>query len=220
MAKLEDEEQNTGKSPLSSSQSHYNSDKHTPEVDPDLLISAMKTEPIVPQNASKNAAETMQLISLLLRRLLHEQEQSLAERTAEEKKSKDGKLATLIHHQMNEHLKPLMKQLKKGKMDVGILLRLAEICSFLQQREYLKANDSYLKLAIGNAPWPIGVTAVGIHERSAQQRIATSQVARKRLVLIVSLWFSFHHRYSQWRGYQKMAPGRQKTNDILPKEVS
>lgn len=185
MAKL-DEEEHARKSPLPS-------DK--PEVDPDLLISAMKTEPIMPQNASKNGTETMQLISLFLRRLLHEQEQSLAERTEHEKKSKDGKMATLIHHQMNEHLKPLIKQLKKGKMDVGILLRLAEICSFLQQREYLQANDSYLKLAIGNAPWPIGVTAVGIHERSAQQRIATSQVARMHFLL--SLINTNHPRYSQ-----------------------
>uniref|UniRef100_Q99633-2 Isoform 2 of Pre-mRNA-splicing factor 18 n=1 Tax=Homo sapiens TaxID=9606 RepID=Q99633-2 len=25
-------------------------------------------------------------------------------------------------------------------------------------REYVKANDAYLQMAIGNAPWPIGVT--------------------------------------------------------------
>ena len=35
-----------------------------------------------------------------------------------------------------------------------------------------QANDIYLKLAIGNAPWPIGVTSVGIHERSAREKIS------------------------------------------------
>eukprot|EP00983_Pelagomonas_calceolata_P014596 463696-Pelagomonas_calceolata.AAC.7 len=34
------------------------------------------------------------------------------------------------------------------------------------------ANDIYLRLAIGNAPWPIGVTSVGIHERSAREKIS------------------------------------------------
>lgn len=39
------------------------------------------------------------------------------------------------------------------------------------------ANDAYLRLSIGNAPWPIGVTMVGIHERSARERIHSNQVA-------------------------------------------
>ena len=33
------------------------------------------------------------------------------------------------------------------------------------------------KIAIGNAPWPIGVTMVGIHERSAREKIHTNSVA-------------------------------------------
>ncbi len=42
----------------------------------------------------------------------------------------------------------------------------------MRSRNYLHANDIYLKLAIGNAPWPIGVTSVGIHERSAREKIS------------------------------------------------
>lgn len=38
------------------------------------------------------------------------------------------------------------------------------------------ANDVYLRMSIGNAPWPIGVTNVSIHERSADDRIGTSNV--------------------------------------------
>lgn len=40
-------------------------------------------------------------------------------------------------------------------------MRIAEIVHYMQKREYRMANDSYLQLSIGNAPWPIGVTAVG-----------------------------------------------------------
>jgi len=27
----------------------------------------------------------------------------------------------------------------------------------MQKREYMNANDAYLRLSIGNAPWPIGM---------------------------------------------------------------
>ena len=42
-----------------------------------------------------------------------------------------------------------------------MLVRIAEIVHYMQSRQYSKANDSYLRLSIGNAPWPIGVTMVG-----------------------------------------------------------
>jgi pre-mRNA-splicing factor 18 len=45
------------------------------------------------------------------------------------------------------------------------------------KRDYLAAMDQYIKLAIGNAPWPIGVTMVGIHERSAREKIYTNTMA-------------------------------------------
>ena len=45
------------------------------------------------------------------------------------------------------------------------------------RRDYLAATDNYIKLAIGNSPWPIGVTMVGIHERSAREKIHAGSVA-------------------------------------------
>jgi hypothetical protein len=41
-------------------------------------------------------------------------------------------------------------------------MNIAKIAHYMQVREYLKANDAYLQLSIGNAPWPIGVTMVGV----------------------------------------------------------
>lgn len=54
------------------------------------------------------------------------------------------------------------------RMQVGLSLMVQHI----QDRNYLAANDVYLALAIGNAPWPIGVTHVGLHERSAREKIS------------------------------------------------
>ena len=38
------------------------------------------------------------------------------------------------------------------------------------------ANDQYLLAAIGNSAWPIGLTMVGIHERSGREKIQTNKV--------------------------------------------
>jgi len=52
-----------------------------------------------------------------------------------------------------------------------------QICLNLQTREYVVANDYYMRLSIGNAAWPMGVTMVGIHERSAREKIFSTQTA-------------------------------------------
>ena len=54
---------------------------------------------------------------------------------------------------------------------------LLEVVKCCMRRDYLAAVDNYIKLAIGNSPWPIGVTMVGIHERSAREKIYTNSVA-------------------------------------------
>lgn len=51
------------------------------------------------------------------------------------------------------------------------------IVQYTLMKEYVRAHDKYLELAIGNAPWPMGVTMVGIHERAGRSKIFSSQVA-------------------------------------------
>ncbi|KAJ4954722.1 hypothetical protein NE237_011505 [Protea cynaroides] len=51
------------------------------------------------------------------------------------------------------------------------LLVVIECC---MKRDYLAVMDQYIKLTIGNAHWPIGVTMVGIHKHSAREKINTS----------------------------------------------
>jgi pre-mRNA-splicing factor 18 len=38
--------------------------------------------------------------------------------------------------------------------------------------QYVLASQIYMGIAIGNSPWPIGVTHVGLHERSAREKIS------------------------------------------------
>ncbi len=43
--------------------------------------------------------------------------------------------------------------------------------------EFVKANDAYILVASGNAAWPIGVTSVGIHTRTAREKVEQKNVA-------------------------------------------
>ncbi|ELU37424.1 pre-mRNA splicing factor [Rhizoctonia solani AG-1 IA] len=136
------------------------------------------------------------LIYYALKRVLKEWEQSMAERPGELPRcgrSTQGKLAAATQVQSAEYLKPLFKQLRSKvghplkyfdhilnpvqTVAEDVLGKLAEIIHYMQKREYQKANDAYLRLSIGNAAWPIGVTMVGIHERSAREKISSDQVA-------------------------------------------
>ncbi|CAO3684187.1 unnamed protein product [Rhizopus stolonifer] len=108
---------------------------------------------------------------------LGEWEEHMAARPEEEKRTVPGKRAAVLQKQAAEYIKPLMRQLKKRTLEPDVLARVAEIAQRMQKRLYRDAQDAYLQLSIGNAPWPIGVTMVGIHERSAREKISSSQVA-------------------------------------------
>ncbi|KAK9447238.1 uncharacterized protein V1518DRAFT_421711 [Limtongia smithiae] len=88
---------------------------------------------------------------------------------ADRGRAPDKALATLA--QTKSYLTPLLRHLRDESLPAGIRTPLAALFRHLQRRSYRSANDTYLRLSIGNAAWPIGVTAVGIHERSARERI-------------------------------------------------
>ncbi|KAM0750154.1 Prp18-domain-containing protein [Meredithblackwellia eburnea MCA 4105] len=112
-----------------------------------------------------------------LKRVLKEWEQSLEDRPDSVKRSTQGKIAAATQATSAEYLKPLFKSLRKRDLAPDVLQAIAEITYNMQIREYLVANDAYLRLSIGNAPWPIGVTMVGIHERSGREKIFSNNVA-------------------------------------------
>ncbi|KAJ6513436.1 Prp18 domain-containing protein [Mycena sanguinolenta] len=117
------------------------------------------------------------LIYYALKRTLREWGEAMEDRPESVKRTTQGKLAAATQVQSAEYLKPLFKTLRARSLQPDVLGRMAEIVHYMQKRQYQRANDSYLRLSIGNAPWPIGVTMVGIHERSAREKISSDQVA-------------------------------------------
>ncbi|THG99731.1 hypothetical protein EW026_g2657 [Hermanssonia centrifuga] len=111
------------------------------------------------------------IIYYALKRTLKEWEEWMDDRPEHVKRTTQGKLAAATQRQSAEYLKPLFKLLRSRSLPADMLARVSEIVHYMQKRQYQRANDSYLRLSIGNAPWPIGVTMVGIHERSAREKI-------------------------------------------------
>ncbi|KAK0113182.1 mRNA splicing protein prp18 [Cadophora gregata] len=97
--------------------------------------------------------------------------------TALEQEKRDtfaSKAAYNAMAQSKENMTPLFRKFEKGDVDEGVLEPIVEIVKAAQERRYVDANDGYLRLSIGKAAWPIGVTMVGIHERSAREKLHES----------------------------------------------
>lgn len=66
----------------------------------------------------------------------------------------------------------LLYKLRAGTLAPDLVVGLSTIFFYIQQRDFRRANEAYLKLSIGNVPYPVGVRDVGIHARSADAKIA------------------------------------------------
>ncbi|KAG5981101.1 hypothetical protein E4U55_003315 [Claviceps digitariae] len=95
------------------------------------------------------------------------------ERTMEEERNDTSasKTAYNVMVQTRENMKPLFRRFETGDLQDSLLEPIVQIVKALQERRYVDANDDYLRLSIGKAAWPIGVTMVGIHERSAREKL-------------------------------------------------
>lgn len=116
-------------------------------------------------------------VAFFFKRIMYLWEKELEARPDEVKRSTRGKVAAATQKQTRQYLKPLLKQLKNRKVDPGILDNCVGIVNNCRQLEYVRANDCYLRMAIGNAAWPMGVTMVGIHERAGREKIHNANVA-------------------------------------------
>lgn len=94
-----------------------------------------------------------------------------------ERMSTNVKIARATCAQTKVYMKPLLRKLKSKTLPDDILESLTDIVKRLLNRNYIKASDAYLQMAIGNAPWPIGVTMVGIHARTGREKIFSKNVA-------------------------------------------
>jgi len=155
----------------------------TPELEPLENLSPDAEElQIRLSDMKKNPDKLYEKLYRYFRVICQEWSKSMDERDPEVKNSPEGLEALKIQQQCLEDFRPLIKSLKRKvfpiprhsltkNLEPGVFQLITEMMYYCQQREYLQASDIYYKLSIGNAAWPIGVVAVGIHERSSADKI-------------------------------------------------
>lgn len=67
-----------------------------------------------------------------------------------------------IYEETLSDMKGFERVLKKRSGDVDMVTSIYHIMNCCLVREYIEANDKYIELSIGNAPWPMGVAMLGI----------------------------------------------------------
>ena len=133
----------------------------------------MKVPDTIPLEPEKRSFLLRQLASYFTM-VFEEWQVALARRDAEVKASSSGKAAYNAMVLARDNMVPLFRKLETGELEQGILDPVVEIVRCCQRRRYVDANDAYLRLSIGKAAWPIGVTMVGIHERSSREKLHES----------------------------------------------
>lgn len=116
-------------------------------------------------------------IAAFFKRLLGEWSRELDEMPDAERRTAKGKAAAATCKQCARYLEPLFRLCNRKALPGDVRRALVDVVRCCVRRDYLAATGSYIKLAIGNSPWPIGVTMVGIHERSAREKIHGNGVA-------------------------------------------
>ncbi|EMC92088.1 hypothetical protein BAUCODRAFT_275782 [Baudoinia panamericana UAMH 10762] len=130
----------------------------------------MKVPAIIPTESEAKKYLSRQIASYF-DMVLTEWLLALSRRDAATKDSFSGKQAYNNFLSARENLTPLFRKLESHVLPDVLLRSVNEIVHLMQLKQYVRANDAYLRLSIGKAAWPIGVTMVGIHERSAREKL-------------------------------------------------
>lgn len=117
------------------------------------------------------------IVYKFFRSLIKQWELDLSERSSADKGRVKGRNEVKAQKQCKDHIRPLFRLLKKKEVPPDIMHNLHSMVQWCEEGNFVKANDEYMRTAIGNAPWPMGLTMVGIHERSGRERISTAKVS-------------------------------------------
>jgi pre-mRNA-splicing factor 18 len=154
-----------------SKQTDQKATEETPEQDLEQAQLMASFQAAADALAEKNMA-VEDRISKWLKKWMKDWEDDLAARDDAVKASAPGKQADVRFKETEQYLKPLYSRLKHRNLDVILLAGIKLIIDAMKDRNYLHAYKIYMGVAIGNSPWPIGVTQVGLHERSAREKIS------------------------------------------------
>lgn len=109
--------------------------------------------------------------------LLKQWERDLESLSTQEAKSAKGRAEVSSYKNAKEQIKALFDLCKRKEIPSDIKNQLLQMVTYCEQGDFRAAHDHYLQAAIGKAAWPIGITMVGIHERSGRERLNESKVA-------------------------------------------
>ena len=118
-----------------------------------------------------------QSILAFIQRLIKEYSEEMERRAADQKKTAQGKQDYAYMMEASINIEPLLELLEKHQLEPDIVAHLEVIVQCMLMRDYVKAMEQYVLLTIGNAPWPMGVTSVGIHERAGREKIFEQKTA-------------------------------------------
>lgn len=121
--------------------------------------------------------EMSQDVYIWIIKMMQEWKYELGSKPAGWERTLEGKTQNQVYSECKRVFWNLYDLLSKHTCNGTILIKFYHIAHYAWQKEYKAAFDNYLDLSIGNAPWPIGVTMVGIHERSGRAKIFSSQIA-------------------------------------------
>jgi pre-mRNA-splicing factor 18 len=100
-----------------------------------------------------NRAYDCQVVLNYFKFILKKWGHGLNERELDEKKNIQGKIETALHSQTCAYMKPLFRKLKTNTLQDDILESLINVVNCVLKRNYIRANEFFLEMAIGNAPW-------------------------------------------------------------------
>ena len=133
--------------------------------------------PAAARDAEATPPSDFKKIRRWIRRHLKAWEAALVARADAAKRAPQGRVETKTYKQCKDYIRPLVKLCKKRELNAGLKAALVEMVDFCDAGEFVKANDAYILVAIGNSAWPIGVTSVGIHTRTARENVEQKNVA-------------------------------------------
>merc|ERR1711924_588592 len=107
--------------------------------------------------------------------------EDLQARDADQKKTAAAKAESLQYKQSKQYLKPLLKSLKSkaGEIPEAVVARLLEIVQCCDARDYAKANDIYIALAMGQSGMAVGATALQVKEQGGVTGCLNDETTRK-----------------------------------------
>lgn len=152
-------------------------DKKEDDIIVDDSITYEKIQEMARELGRGNKDHDHNVIRILLEFLMKMWHTQVNSYSQHDRMTTNVKIARATCAQTKVYMKPLLRKLKTKTLPEDILDSLTDITKRMLNRNYIKASDAYLQMAIGNAPWPIGVTMVGIHARTGREKIFSKNVA-------------------------------------------